>query len=108
MSKENAILKQIQACVTEIQAWMSENYLKLNESKTEIIILSRKGDAWIPEVELGDASITPVASAKSLGVSLTISWPWTNRSMPPARKPFMKLGISVELVNTLMRDLQLF
>ena len=34
-----SMVPRLEACVAEIMVWMNENYLKLNESKTEFIVL---------------------------------------------------------------------
>lgn len=39
MDTENAV-SSMEACLQDIKMWMSENYLKLNSSKTEVIMLS--------------------------------------------------------------------
>jgi len=35
------VAKKLEACLADISTWMSENMLKLNEKKTELIIFSQ-------------------------------------------------------------------
>ena len=38
------VLCHIKACIAEIQKWMSANFLKLNQDKTELMIISQRYD----------------------------------------------------------------
>ena len=38
------VVDKLQNCISDIKQWMKQNYLKLNASKTEILILSNKAD----------------------------------------------------------------
>ena len=68
-SKEHAIQK-IQNCIDEIKTWMSLNYLKLNEEKTEVIIISlnASGHKLIESIDIGGHEIKPASVVKNLGV----------------------------------------
>ena len=73
MSRDAAITK-IEACAQDIRAWMSNNFLKLNESKTEFIIITSKRtsiDAF--SIHIGDNVINPTADdadpPRNLGVN---------------------------------------
>jgi hypothetical protein len=68
----NDEITKIQNCLKEIKEWMNNNFLKLNDGKTELIILGTKQMLLnLPEdiiVKLGTANIIPAKSAKNLGV----------------------------------------
>ena len=49
-SKEEAI-RQVESCADDIRAWMANNFLKLNEDKTELLILTSKR-AVTPEISI--------------------------------------------------------
>ena len=71
-SQEQAI-KKIQSCVVEIKCWMMANYLKLNEEKTEIIIIAKKSTHTadsITAVDIGGHEISPVSVVRNLGVMI--------------------------------------
>ena len=64
-------LHKIQAGVLDIKSWMTTNYLKLNEDKTEILIVSRK-NVILPDglqtIDIANAPIIPSVAVKNLGV----------------------------------------
>jgi hypothetical protein len=61
----------MEACIEEIRQWMHENHLKLNDSKTEFLIigtkhqLSQLGDV---SIKIGDEAIPSTSSARNIGV----------------------------------------
>ncbi len=63
----------ISSCVTDIKQWMKLNMLKLNDSKTEVILLGSKqklskiGDL---EIEIGSSKIKSCDNVRNLGVVL--------------------------------------
>ncbi|PIK60612.1 putative tyrosine-protein kinase [Apostichopus japonicus] len=69
-ARQHAIEK-LQLCIAEIQEWMTCNKLKLNESKTEFIVL---GSPYflqkLPPVllKIGYAHIEPTQSVRNLGI----------------------------------------
>ena len=50
ISKEEAI-RRVEACAQDIRSWMTNNYLKLNEDKTELIVFTTPRSAS-PEVSI--------------------------------------------------------
>ena len=36
-------LGRMESCVAEVSSWMASNYLRLNNNKAEIVLISRKG-----------------------------------------------------------------
>ncbi len=61
---------KIQSCIQEIREWMASRKLKLNDSKTEMLLIHsryRKGQEF-PEVQIGDELITCNDSARNIGV----------------------------------------
>ena len=57
-------------CIREVRAWMKEDMLWLNKSKTEFILIgSRKqlAKVTINSIKVGDADIATVSSARNLG-----------------------------------------
>lgn len=64
----------LQNCITEIRSWMRVNRLKLNDSKTEFIILGNKSGInrikdWTT-IKIGDDVIKPVDNVRNLGFQL--------------------------------------
>ena len=63
----------MQSCCSDIKEWMSVNHLKLNEDKTEVILIGREksiqqiGDT---QINIAGANIAFATSVKYLGVML--------------------------------------
>ena len=61
---------QMQACKCEIKSWLCDNSLKMNDSKTEVLVLESKSLlATLPKISLkiGTVSITTTKTAKNIG-----------------------------------------
>ena len=62
--------QQIETCVSEIDRWMTSNKLKLNNDKTEILVLTnpRRPRPPIESLEISNSSIALSTSARNIGV----------------------------------------
>ena len=63
-------LKRLEACIEDIRLWMKSNFLKLNESKTEFLILGSKTQHQKLEsnaILIGSESIQASSSARNIG-----------------------------------------
>ena len=76
----NDSIQTLEACIVEIRHWMRNNYLKLNDNKTEFILIgSRQKLDQIKNlhIRIGDSNIAPVRQVRNLGVimddSLTLT-----------------------------------
>jgi hypothetical protein len=61
---------RLEACITEIRIWMKSNFLKLNDSKTEFLILgSHHQLAKVPpsSITIGDISVSTSSTARNIG-----------------------------------------
>lgn len=60
----------VELCVKDIDWWMTNNMLKLNQEKTELIVISSKfrPKPAISYVSVGDEQILPKSSARNHGV----------------------------------------
>ena len=61
----------VHVCIQEIRSWMRQNFLKLNNEKTEFLLFgSRKqlSKVSLPFITIGDSQITPSSQARKLGV----------------------------------------
>ena len=64
-------LESLQACICDIRKWMSDSYLKLNNEKTEFLMLGSRQQlrkVSIPPLVVGSAHIPPSDKVKNLGV----------------------------------------
>ena len=69
-SVQNAVTK-IQDCISDIRVWMMENKLKLNEDKTELLVITpsrSQNKVFIDKISIGDSDITPSKVARNLGI----------------------------------------
>jgi hypothetical protein len=63
----------MEACVNDISTWMSNNKLKLNQNKTELIVFSSKyktTDTSQMYINVGDSKVQAVDSVRNLGIIL--------------------------------------
>ena len=73
-SHVNELVQSMQACIQDVKSWMTYNKLKLNDEKTEALIISSQRvslSAPLPDsLVVGDATVPFTKSAKNLGVVL--------------------------------------
>lgn len=66
----NAAVAKVEDIVLAIKKWMSDNFLCLNEDKTEVLLIASKCNHTkldIPEVKIGENNIKPALQAKNIG-----------------------------------------
>ena len=64
-------VQKLENCIADIRNWMIESHLKLNDAKTEFILLGNRiqlSKVHISHVQVGSARVTSVHQAKNLGV----------------------------------------
>ena len=69
-AKEDAV-SLIDKCFQETELWMTENMLKLNGDKTEVMIFTSKHNvrhAKDIKIKVGDATVTSASAVRNLGV----------------------------------------
>ena len=67
----NRTLERIELCIQEIRTWMQNNFLKLNDDKTEFVLFGSRqqlSKVCVPHIRIGDSDISPVEKARNLGV----------------------------------------
>ena len=62
--------RRVECCVNDIDCWMVNNGLKLNQDKTELVFISSKfrSRPSLEFIQVGDEKIQPKSSARNLGV----------------------------------------
>ena len=68
---EKVAFSQIESCVEEIRSWMDSNKLKLNDGKTEFLLLGRKAQlnkVSCGSMTVGSVTISTSGLVRSLGV----------------------------------------
>ena len=69
----NRVVQNLESCCDEIKKWMLQNRLKLNDEKTEVILLGpeeRRKSIGLQSIRVGDADIDIVDSVRNLGLYL--------------------------------------
>lgn len=64
-------IRQLELCISDIRAWMVEHKLKLNDDKTEFIVISsphNKKEINGLKIKIGEETIISSASVRNLGV----------------------------------------
>ncbi len=67
-SDEKVVVERLQACVSELKSWLSDNFLLLNDRKTEIVRFGK--DYCAEEYKIGGATIESKSCVTSLGCTL--------------------------------------
>lgn len=63
-------IAKLEACITDLRKWMAQNFLKLNDDKTEFLIISSEYQArgFDPQsVKIGEHNICAVSHARNIG-----------------------------------------
>jgi len=62
--------EKIESCVKEIRLWMAENYLKLNDEKTEFLLINSEFQQPVDldNITIGNDIITKSKAARNIGV----------------------------------------
>ena len=64
----------MQSCISDVKAWATANMLKLNESKTELMLVTSKRSRHLhnlpTSITIGNAQIPFKQSVKNLGFTL--------------------------------------
>ena len=74
-SKQSAeiVSENLEKCALSIRSWMDSHLLKLNDSKTELLVITSKwskilGKTVIPSITIGESEIIPNDGVRNLGV----------------------------------------
>ena len=65
---QKTALANLQRCIQEVREWLRENFLLLNENKTEVVIFGK--DTTEKQLQIGKSVISSISAATSLGCIL--------------------------------------
>ena len=68
---EHDCIKQLEACIMDVRKWMAQNSLKLNDDKSEFVIIGTKQQldkVNVNTVQIGSSSVKRNMSARNIGV----------------------------------------
>ena len=71
-SQRSVTIERIEQCISDIKAWMTRNFLVLNDSKTEVLHFTSRfaKNPSIANITAGEAVVNLVPNARDLGVIL--------------------------------------
>ena len=68
------LLHSMQSCMSDVKAWATANMLKLNDNKTELMLVTYKRTSYLhnlpTSITIGDAQVPLKQSVKNLGFTL--------------------------------------
>ena len=73
---EDDVLERISNCLKEVRLWMAQNYLKLNDNKTDFIIFSSQHNRTkvrTSNITIGESHVSPAATVTNIGATLDSS-----------------------------------
>jgi len=65
-------VSKIEHCIEDVRVWMTQNKLKLNDDKSELLFISsswQKRKSPVTDLTIGNHTVSPTSSAKNLGVT---------------------------------------
>ena len=88
------LIKQTETCVEHVKAWIDSNKLKLNDDKTEALVVgtrSRTGVCYSEHLNIGGSPIPFQPKVKSLGVVLDSSLTMSHHISSVCRSAYLEL-----------------
>ena len=73
LSEKNLTRERIELCISDIKSWMSNNKLKLNDDKTELLIVPSKNaqnKIQNTHIQIGSSTISASNNVRNLGIYL--------------------------------------
>ena len=71
LHETNSTIAKMEKCIEEVRHWMSQNKLKLNDSKTEFLVISKKSRSKnvvnIASINIGPTIVPVVNNARNIG-----------------------------------------
>lgn len=99
-SNESKALSVIESCINEIKIWMFNNKLKLNDDKTEFLVIgSKRLKASMSKkyVKVGDIMVEEAFSAKNLGVIFDGELSMKSQVSSVCKSTFFKLKLIAQI-----------
>ena len=91
---ETIALARIQACIDELKAWMIHHRLQLNDSKSEILVITTPSSAAkhnLIDVVIGDSILKPTTVARNLGVTFDSAFNMKSQVSKLCQAPYYHL-----------------
>ena len=77
----------------DIRGWCSDNMLKLNDSKTEMMVISSKfrPSVHLDHIKIGESSISPSEAVRNLGVIMDSNYTMVSHINHKVQESFLKI-----------------
>ena len=95
VNEENVAVEKLERCISDIRNWMFENHLKLNDTKTEFLVIGSKhmkdklND--VSHISIGNSKVETVGFAKNIGAILDSNLDMTEHVNNVCRACYMHL-----------------
>ncbi|XP_063812994.1 uncharacterized protein LOC135050432, partial [Pseudophryne corroboree] len=88
-----SVLGRVTECLSAISSWMTSRHLKLNISKTELIIFPPANSSFQPDISITveNSAITPTPQARCLGVILDSELSFVTHIQSVSRSSYIHL-----------------
>ena len=74
VDEQNDAIEKVQNCIADVRQWMYDNHLKLNDSKTEFLVIGNKQLTrklkGVSSIKVGNTLVNAVDEAKNIGVTI--------------------------------------
>ena len=64
----NDSISKMESLISDIRVWYSRNMLKLNDSKTEMLVIKFRQNFDFRDISIGESIISPSPTIRNLGV----------------------------------------
>ena len=97
---------KMEACIDDIRQWMNQNFLKLNEEKTEILLVNAPWRPQVPleTVRIGSENVTLSEKARNIGIIINSSLSSHDHVSAICQKSFYHLQNLWKIRKYLSRD----
>ena len=89
----NQTALNMEILIDDIRGWYSENMLKLNDSKTEMMVISSKfrPSVHLDHIKIGESSISPSETVWNLGVIMDSNYTMVSHINHKVQESFLKI-----------------
>ena len=89
----NQTALNMEILIDDIRGWYSENMLKLNDSKTEMMVISSKfrPSVHLDHIKIGESSISPSETVRNLGVIMDSNYTMVSHINHKVQESFLKI-----------------
>ena len=91
---EDIVLNRLINCINEIRIWMAKNYLKLNDDKTEFLVIGNKcflSQVKCDNLSVGDHCVSASNCVKNIGATLDSSLSMENEIKSKCKSAWWQL-----------------